>query len=249
MASRTKKEIMAGVPAVKSKIVGNNTVEWVDERGLIHIRLHLTDILTRRPDRSETYHTGGWNTVTTKARLSEFSKHCSFYSCEGTWYVSNGTNAVLFKDGMRYTPGKGFTKFGKHKDRLKDNRMLAKIRRYAKDFADALPVEPPSGGDCWYCSMFHKDTKQNIGDDMDTLHADGSVDRQPNDEHLLAHMREKYYVPFLLHNALKESGAGQYWYWAAFGSLGMEGRDKAFYAKVLRKYLRVRLVDKRVRRK
>ena len=61
----------------------------------------------------------------------------------------------------------------------------------------------PGEGDCWYCGM-HRADGTPLGDAMDTLHSDGSLTIEEAHDHLLSHMSEKYYVPSLAVNALRE---------------------------------------------
>jgi hypothetical protein len=72
----------------------------------------------------------------------------------------------------------------------------------------------PSSGDCWYCALFQDDSgmrptregEQGMGDDMPTVYSDGTTGRQPNHDHLWSHIEERYYVPSLAVNALRERG-------------------------------------------
>jgi hypothetical protein len=74
------------------------------------------------------------------------------------------------------------------------------VRKYANGYIIALKsgkVNTPSGGDCWYC--FFKDTQ--TGKPL------GEVTKDK--EHILAHIKNKYYVPSLAWNALKAMGGSQ----------------------------------------
>jgi len=70
MSRRTKRQIMAGVNCTSSSIVDHNTVEYERENGDRVIRLHLTDIVTFRPDGTIMLNSGGWKTITTKTRMN-----------------------------------------------------------------------------------------------------------------------------------------------------------------------------------
>lgn len=62
------------------------------------------------------------------------------------------------------------------------NSLNKAVNKYARDFIKALfagEVPAPSAADCWFCLM---------GEDQS--------------DHILSHIKEKYYVPSLLVNAL-----------------------------------------------
>lgn len=83
------------------KKVANNT--YLVRRGpdTIGLRLHNTDVLTFTPT-SVTYNTGGWRTVTTKARFNRFGAPGRVFSEDRVWYTRfNGVTAEYF-DGFTY---------------------------------------------------------------------------------------------------------------------------------------------------
>lgn len=61
-----------GAAPARAKLAARNTLDYVDADGVRRIRLHATDILTIRADGAFEIDTGGWNTVTTRARLNDF---------------------------------------------------------------------------------------------------------------------------------------------------------------------------------
>lgn len=69
-------------------------------------------------------------------------------------------------------------------------RLQQQIRKYAKSFADALytgKVNPPGNSDCWGCLFVDVKTgKPAMGNN-----------------HFKDHMRERYFVPSLLTNAIR----------------------------------------------
>jgi hypothetical protein len=66
--------------------VGNNT--WLIRRGdNIAVRLHRTDVVTYMPDGTIRLNTGGWQSVTTKARMCEYTP-LSVSQRDWEWYVS-----------------------------------------------------------------------------------------------------------------------------------------------------------------
>ena len=88
-------------------------------------------------------------------------------------------------------------------------KMKKQIDTYVKGFVAELKkgtMPMPSGGDCWYCCLSQDGGRTPMGDSMPTLYEDGTVKNQPAPEHLLDHMKERYYVPSLAVNALRERG-------------------------------------------
>src|ERR1700677_1463884 len=77
-----------------SRKVANNT--YLQRRGEdIALKLHQTDVVTLHPDGSITLNSGGWHTVTTKARISDYYQ--GLHSAKGVWYLRDGS---LFYDGV-----------------------------------------------------------------------------------------------------------------------------------------------------
>ena len=97
----TKTQIMEGVEAKESKIVGNNTVEYIRPDGTKVIRFHHTDILEFPAPEEVVFNTGGWKTVTTKQRMNEFQNLATIIQHKGLWYIT--THKDIF-DPNNYTP-------------------------------------------------------------------------------------------------------------------------------------------------
>jgi len=89
--------------------IGNNT--YLRSRGddLI-VRLHNTDILIAHHDGFVTLNSGGYRTVTTKARISEYLQGTGYhvYQDKKVWYVKTGDGATVvpFEDGIALQVGK-----------------------------------------------------------------------------------------------------------------------------------------------
>ena len=193
----TKAEIMKDVKdCVSSKVVANNTVEYIKENGDKVIRLHQTDIVTFKKSGAIILNSGGWQTVTTKERINRYlPSPWVLYQTKNIWYLCQGYNGprYVFQDGITLTQDKT----GEYVNVLhqgEDERELIKldkrIKKYADGFMKALisgKVPAPSGGDCWYCLMKDKDGKTVFNDK----------------EHIISHMDEKYYVPSLLWNMME----------------------------------------------
>jgi len=178
----------------ESRKLANNTYLQRRDGGLIAVMLHDTDIITINSDNSYTLTSGGWLTVTTKARLNAFSP-ASIRQEARIWYLSDGS---LFYDGV-IVDSDGLP-VGESVDptALEDKLKVAKkqAREYARNFVKALKagsVPQPSSGDCWFCSM---KTEESV-----TL-----GDATKNAAHIINHIEEGYFVPWLLVNAGREAG-------------------------------------------
>lgn len=200
MASRTKAEIMEGIDCDKSKLIANNTVEyWQGEKRVI--RLHLTDIITFHPNKDITLNSGGWQTVTTKARMNEFlSNGWGILQENSVWYLvpnnefgypwAKKDTWIPFADGITIHADGAVT--GQGEDPKAKLKLKRQIQKYCKGYMDQLfkgNVPKPDNGDCWHCLMVTEDN-QTLGE-------------KTKSDHLLSHIEEKYYVPSLLHRAVE----------------------------------------------
>lgn len=72
--ARSKRTMLASLPGTpaKARLAGRNTLDYTMPDGERRIRLHGTDILRFRPEGGFVIDTGGFNTVTTRARLRDF---------------------------------------------------------------------------------------------------------------------------------------------------------------------------------
>lgn len=232
MARRTKTEIMDGVDCIESKIVANNTVEYRKEDGIRVIRLHLTDIVTFNPDGSVTLNSDGWQTVTTKARMNEFFSGY-VYQDKSIWYVENAGKIYVYKDGITFYPDGSVT--GEGEDPKEKLKLKKDVKKYVDGYMKALinrEVDKPSGGDCWGCFMTEQNGREVMGND-----------------HIFEHFKEKYYVPSLLNNAIKELPVSQAamhmigYYWKIHNDYSewYEGVAKEQIKKSLSRYITRRL--------
>src|ERR1700757_3502505 len=88
--------------------LANNTYLERREDGRIAVRLHDTNIITYLPNGDVELSAGGrWRTVTTKARMNEYTPYgFSISQRKGQWYVVTHdekykwTNLALFEDGI-----------------------------------------------------------------------------------------------------------------------------------------------------
>lgn len=198
----------------KRKLANNTYLEkdMVDGKEYFAIVLHGTEIIKFYPDKT-VLDSGGWRTVTTKERLNRFTQW-GIWQENGVWYINKGyrdNNQEVFADGMYYQNDK-WHNTGPKPEKTEELRKQA--RQYAKDFVTTLfegKVPKPSGGDCWYCGLVAQDGKP--------------LGEHTSNNHVLGHMKEKYYVPSLCINACKMFGVSK----AAWRSLGelWNGKGKA----------------------
>ena len=222
-----------------SRPIENNTrVERIDAN-TIGIRLHDTIVVKIHDDGSWQLYSGGWYTVTTKDRINAYSP-ARVASERGRWYVwtHDWKNRTPFFDGIAVdwigtVLNPRSTTANEERERKRIERDLASyIKGYIAELAKGMPV--PSDGDCWYC-------RGMLGDSSD---------------HLLSHISEdeRYFVPSLLFNAVKERG---YRDWSFVMSMRLDmdaydegrgvlklrdNRDGGEFARDLRRYLKKRVL-------
>ena len=179
-------EAQATLNGRNSKKLKNNTYLKQLEGQAIGLRLHETDVIVFKPRYAELY-SGGWLTLTTKARLNEFGP--AYISQKNhVWYMPDGS---LFYEGIKVDyNGRVIKPRAADKAEAKNKKLKADIKKYVDGFVkhiDAGKLENPGPGDCWYCLMF-----EPAG--------------QGSPDHIRDHLTEKYYVPSLLINAIKAAG-------------------------------------------
>ena len=228
----------------ESRKIGNNTYLQRREDGSIAVRLHETDILTFHADGRTVYNSGGWRTVTTKARMNEYGP-LRLYTERGVWYASipcdNWESRFAYSDGLTVHKDGSITGQGIAPDERGDKRAVSKFVKAYMEAFERGEVPAPGPGDCFYCGMREVKTGRPLGE------VAGS-----QDSHIRGHFAEPYYVPSLLARALEMFGASpaaRNWvaaYWDT--SAPAEARENAkagFYAdhgrrtcaKMLRRYL------------
>jgi len=216
--------------------------------GHIALKFYETDIIQAFPDGSIVLHSGGYRTVRTKGWMNEHLPFGYFiYSDKSAWWISKGwrTTPTLFQDGIRIGP-KGAI-YSARGPSLKSLQKLKKqVDEFSREFAEKMlkgKIHAPGNGDCWFCLM-----KTQEGKTM------GDACGDPSD-HLRSHLKDKYYVPSLLLNALKEIGyvndgpsciwawpLAKYWGKQEIGDFSYLLEDtKVKYACALRRYLYRRL--------
>lgn len=77
----------------QSRKLGNNT--YLKRRGNnIAVMLHATDVITFKPDNTAVLDSGGWRTVTTKARMNKYlfddTRQTNYlYQDKGIWQLAD----------------------------------------------------------------------------------------------------------------------------------------------------------------
>ena len=241
---QTKREIMIGVACFTSKLVDHNTVEYHCIDGTRVIRLHRIDILVFKPNGDVVLNSDGWQTVTTKERMNKFlPKDWGIYQKKNVWYLSKGEywsdpdrKSWVYQDGITILGTGGVS--GASKDRKELDKRLKQIKVYVDGFMKKLvarELKQPGNGDCWFCLFKDKDGR-TWGD-------------HSGNDHILNHFRQKYYVPSLLVNAVKEIPVSQatnssigYWFNIYNETCDMFERiGKEQVRKSLTRYLKRRL--------
>jgi hypothetical protein len=179
---------LTGRCAAQRKI-GNNTLLIRKDESTIVVKLHATEIITFKSDGRVIFNTGGWKTITTKARINEIASGFSISQADGVWTIyADRSCSAYFADGITWVPGKGWENEGPAPKDVKS--LVKRIKTFTEKFMvafDAGEVPAPSGGDCWFCYL--KDAK--TGEPIREAH------------HIESHIEDSYFVPSLLANAIK----------------------------------------------
>lgn len=152
-----------------------------------YLRYQDTDIIRWHYNGDTILNTGGWRTVTTKARYNEhLDGLIRVWQERGIWYVTTAAGRFEFYDGMViHADGSTIDTGTVESDRSKD--LTKRINKFCKLVTtDNLPQ--PETGDCWICLMFERDGAQS------------------DDDHLVSHMDEGYMHGSLLVNAMRAAG-------------------------------------------
>src|SRR4051812_16051819 len=175
-------------------------------------------------------------------REVQFKARKAYLKADAEWV---DRNRIPFYDGITvnesgYAPrlradGPSPAKLRKHEREVK--RVKKAIDTYVNDYIDALKagMPMPGGGDCWFCLFRNTDTGETWGDMGDN-------------SHLIEHMKDRYYVPSLAVNAMRERGyrdVGIYMFLDMDQDTNMMGKSDGRYDNVKRditKYMSKRLV-------
>lgn len=168
---------------------------------------------------------GGWNTPLTRDRMDRFcplnvwTEKFVMYVSEFTWYEMHkrkekkvNCKVYHFKDRMWFNPdGTVWVKENSEPIQLKPyskkqeqqkRKQLKRIDTFIKNYLDKLTsgqMDRPGAGDCFICQFESGDERVQMG----TLTKEGFNPGVIDSEHLLNHIREKYYVPTIIWNAIR----------------------------------------------
>ena len=189
------------------------------------------------------FNTGGWKTVTTKERMNRFAP-ISIWSERHVWYISgrfnwdwkksNETPVYHFQERVFYRPNDStfhvkengqlvqLKPYSKAKEKAK-RKQLKTIDTFIKNYVNKLmngEIGAPSNGDCFMCqgeSNSEMAEKMFVGELKD-----GQLETKQgiHPDHLLSHIKEKYYVPSMLWSAIRSQ---------CYDSTGMFGNPNMTY--------------------
>lgn len=175
-----------------SKKLYNHTYLLRNDDNIV-IRLHSTNIITFKKNGEIILDSGSWHTPTTKDRINQYLENFNIWQTDRVWYLCSQDDRYIFFDGIKI---KGLKVLNPHKDNTKKQKKFNKqVNEYCKDFIEELfnnNISKPSGGDCWFCSLYEEKSGKTMGE----------ISKDKN--HIINHIKEKYYVPSLLVNAIQE---------------------------------------------
>ena len=79
--------------------IGNNTLLVRVDEDTIAVRLYRTNVVTMKRNGQYILNSGGFQTVTTKARINEYGP-VLVYQKDFQWYIKQGEYFFQFVDGM-----------------------------------------------------------------------------------------------------------------------------------------------------
>ena len=79
--------------------IGHNTYAEILHDNSVGIMLHSTYVVKIHPDNTYTLQTGGWQTVTTKDRINQYSP-VRVYQRKHEWFVNIKGRELPFMEGM-----------------------------------------------------------------------------------------------------------------------------------------------------
>ncbi len=87
--------------------LANNTRKFIESDGSYTIRLHATDIITYDAKTNiYTLNSGGWDTMTTRARINEFLPcNIGIHRIKGVTYIRTPDKEIVFEDGIQIRQG------------------------------------------------------------------------------------------------------------------------------------------------
>lgn len=92
-------KMVRGKRNAERRKVGNNTYAEILHDGSVGIMLHSTYVVKIHPDNTRTLNSGGWQTLTTKDRINQYSP-VRVYQRKFEWFVKINNKEYPFMDGM-----------------------------------------------------------------------------------------------------------------------------------------------------
>jgi len=163
----------------------------------IYVYHHETPIIIAKKN-SIVLNVRKYFTKTTKDRLNMFLEEIGYfiYQEQYLWYLASREKLgkYPFKNGITIKSNGSIANYGHRTTEKKKNKLRKEMNKYVNDYVAELlkgNIPKPSNGDCWFCLMRNEQGK--------TL---GEI--TSDKDHLLNHIKEKYYVPSLLINAINK---------------------------------------------
>lgn len=205
-----------------SRKVGNNTY-LVRNSGVpgdsIHLKLHDTYIITWYADGRIVLNTGGWFTVTTKARINQFVSGYRITQDRGVWYITHTAtwqSIGVFADGLTILSDGTISGMLPLADAKQKNKLRRRVSLFAKNYILAFKngnVPAPSDGDCFYCAMRTVSEGKTLGETVS------------DKDHIMSHLDENYFVPALLHRAYEVLPRSQVMGWTLAKHWGTQDQN------------------------
>ena len=200
----------------ESRKCGNNTY-LVRRPDYLALRYHQTDVVKYYPDARIELDSGGWRTLTTKDRINRgLPPGYRLTQASGVWFL----NEEPYQDGITITKSGQITGHGTYNPKA-DKALKRRVKEYASKCAQAVPLDRPDGGDCWYCNLV-TEGGQTLGD------------AAKDTEHLMSHIEAGYVVPSLVYRAIEENYNAPMAFWQAFKDTGWSN-DREFGRQAVRK--------------
>jgi hypothetical protein len=189
---------------------GMNNTRVIRKKGAMGycaIKYHDTEIVKYFPNEVIELNTDGWFTYSTRERMNAFQNRFQVYTNQRIMYLSYYDKTYLYQDHMVLHPNGTVTINDSiippiTKQSLKKKvKLKSKVNDYVKQFMDKFfnhEINRPSKGDCFYC--------QGMVDKAEVINDNIVIKGKCDDgDHIISHIKQKYFVPTLLVNALNEN--------------------------------------------
>lgn len=229
----------------KRRKLENNTYLYQLDDDTFGIMLHATYVVKIHRNGTFTLNSGGWQTPTTKDRINNYSP-VRMWQHLGIWYIDKDEvfedGCIVNSEGKRVDAG---TKDAATVEKIK-RKLDRMVKKYIDGFAECVVtkggLEIPTAADCMGCSMKSADADKETPDfrGFRMERTDVKDTEVMGFDHLLSHMKEKYYVPSLLWKAIVDEGFPKpEMTWALIDADVKRGRTDML-KRVLRGYFRRR---------